>query len=167
MWAVYPHGVFPWTPIFYWGLNPAFNSLLPCIHSGVFMIPLLRDLAGWMGCISANKRDIINALENGNSVLITPGGLQDIQYKYNKIKKRRGFLKIAKETKTSVVPVWIDGERQHYSYFIWGNSYLPFLPKKIQTRIIIGEPISLKNISVEEGYDLYYSAISKLQNQKR
>lgn len=63
IWAVYPHGILPWTAIFFWGLNPAFDDVVPCIHGMMFKIPLIREMAGWMGCTSVDSKDMLNALQ--------------------------------------------------------------------------------------------------------
>lgn len=184
MWTVYPHGILPWTAIFFWGLNPKFKSVIPCIHSSIFMIPLIRDMAGWMGCTTVDKQDMITALNNSGRIVMAPGGIADIAAKGNDVVKRMGFLKLAKETGACVVPIWIPEERSYYSMwlplgrtlesflcypfpmFTWGLFWLPFIPKKIKTRILVGDPIQLKDISVKQAYTLYYKAIVDLQKIK-
>jgi len=183
MWTVNPHGIFPWTAIFYWGLNPKYEYVVPCIHSSIFLIPLIRDMAGWIGCTSVKREDIEIALKKTGRIVMAPGGIADIANTGNTVKKRYGFLRLAKRTGSCVVPIWIPEERSYYRMwlpfgrslerffrypipmFMWGSLFLPFLPKKIQTRIYAGDPISLENISVEKGYELYYKSISELQKK--
>lgn len=183
MWTVYPHGILPWTAIFFWGVNPAFKKVVPCIHSTIFLIPLLREMAGWMGCTTVSEKDIKTGLENTGRIVMAPGGIADIANEGNEVKKRRGFLRVAKEEGASVVPVWIPEERSYYRMwmpmgrtlerwlrypvpmFIWGMTLMPLLPRRVRTRIFVGDPISMVGLDIEQGYKLYYEAIEKLQKQ--
>lgn len=185
MWTVYPHGILPWTAIFFWGVNPAFKKVIPCIHSTIFMIPLLREMAGWMGCTTVSEQDIKCGLWETGRIVMAPGGIADIANEGNDIKKRRGFLRVAKEAGAHVVPVWIPEERSYYRMwmplgrslekwlrypvpmFIWGMTLMPLLPKRVKTRIFVGDPIYMKDRDIEKGYEMYYKAIKQLQEQAR
>jgi hypothetical protein len=184
MWAVYPHGIFPWTAIFHWALNPRFKDTIPCMHGLVMKIPLIRDMAGWCGATSVSSDDMITALNTTGRVIMCPDGIAGMAMKGRELKKRRGFLRIAKETNTYVVPVWIPEERSYYRMwmplgrtlepwlrypiplFVWGMLLFPLMPRMIQTRIYVGSSIHMNATkSVEQGYIEFYQAIEDLQEQ--
>ena len=173
--AVYPHGVIPWAGIFYWGLNPAFPDLTLCIHSFVFLVPGLREIAGWMGCTSVSANDIKTAC---GKVLLYPGGIDDIAYRGNDVYKRHGFIKLAKEMGATIYPVWLPDERKLCDIYLpFGNFFKPligfpfplfmwpFWPRRTECRIIYGEPFSMENLSVEAGFEKYFGEIARLQKE--
>ena len=104
--------------------------------------------------------------------------------KGRELKKRKGFLRLAKETNSQVVPVWIPEERSYYRIwmplghvlepwlrypiplFIWGILFFPLLPRRVKTRIYVGTPIQIGAVkSVEQAYQEFYQAIEDLQEQ--
>ena len=184
MWAVYPHGVFPWTATFHWALNPRFKDTIPCMHGLVLNIPFIRDMAGWCGTTSVSEADMTAALDKTGRIMMCPDGIAGMAMKGRELKKRRGFLRIAKNTDTHVVPVWIPEERSYYRMwmplgrtlepwlrypiplFVWGMLLFPLMPRMLQTRIYVGNPIHMNGVkSVDQGYVEFYQAISDLQEQ--
>lgn len=186
MWAIYPHGVFPWSAIFHWALNPRFKNTVPCMHGLVLKTPIVGDLAGWAGATSVSEKDMTDALQRTGRIVMCPEGIAGMANRGREVKKRRGFLSLAKKTGTHVVPIWIPEERSYYTMwlpfgrilepwlrypiplFVWGRLLFPMMPKRVKTRIYVGAPISLgENKSVEQGYEEFYGAISDLQDQAK
>lgn len=113
---------------------------------------------------------------------MAPGGIADIANTGNVVTKRYGFLKLAKQTCTPVVPVWIPEERSYYSMwlpmgrvlerwlsypvpmFIWGSRFFPLMPKRIATRIFVGDAIHMNETTdLDVAHAAFYSSIAKLQ----
>lgn len=184
MYAIYPHGTLPVSTFFYFCTNgPEFPDTITCIHSAVFKIPLLSDIAQWLNCTTVSKHDIVTALNSTGSIAINPGGIQDIAFTdTSTVCKRYGFLRIAKEEKCLVVPIWIPQERSFFS--VWmplGRTLEPYLgypfplfiwplfPRRIKSTIRVGNAIdfSSKNISVEDAYNQFYNVeLPFLQSMK-
>jgi len=179
IWAIYPHGHFSLTAVFYWALNPKFIKARAVIHSALFYLPVFGTFAKWINGIHATESCMRTALEKKESLYMCPGGISDIANTGNNIKKRYGFLRIAKELKSAVVPVWCPDERSYYTHwlpfgdltvpflgfplpmFVWGLWAFPLWPNPVkQSRIYIGTPILYTN---DNHADAYYDEISRLQ----
>lgn len=125
----FPHGAFGT------GSAIAFASTLPLateayplhkptciILSSVFYIPILRDLALFLGYCSSSKESLTYLLSKpggGNIVCLVAGGIKEMQYCYpNKykfvLKNRKGFIKIALKTGSPLLPVIVFGENDIY-----------------------------------------------------
>ena len=173
LYAIYPHGVLPVTTFFYWCVNPdQFPDTITCVHSVVFQIPLIKDVAQWLSLTSVREDDIVGAYKKTTRVAINPGGVGDIgnNSSSNDVCKRHGFLRVAKEMDALVIPIWVPQERSFFS--VWkpfGDILVPYLrypfplfiwpifPRKIQTDIMVGNAIDMKEFTVEEGYDQFYN----------
>lgn len=173
MYAIYPHGTLPVSTFFYFCTNgDQFPTLITCIHSAVFKIPFLRDVAQWLNCTTVTKEDIIEAIRMTDQIAINPGGVGDIAYTdTTTVCQRRGFLCIAKEEKCLVVPIWIPQERSFFSVFMpLGRVLEPYLgypfplfiwpifPRKLKTVIRVGNAIDMgkPDFSIEDGFKQFY-----------
>lgn len=147
IYAIYPHGHFAITPLVYFALNPRFREAKPAVHSALFWIPVFGTLMRWIGAISVRRKEMVDTLRGGRSIYMTPGGLADIANTGNTVKRRNGFLEVAKEAGVRVVPIWCPRERSYYTQwlplgrkledffyfpvplFLWGLWWFPFLPR--------------------------------------
>jgi hypothetical protein len=98
-------------------LHPILKKSKLAVHSMIFQVPILRELAMMMGFIPATKENILHYLEKGVSVSLFPGGVKEMSFCSSEenicyIKKRKGFLDIAKEYK--IVPVYVHGEQNFF-----------------------------------------------------
>ncbi len=81
------------------------------MHPKVWQLsPPLGQLAAFCGAIEAHPKMAIAALSSGASVLVYPGGLQDVFRPYNLRHKiyfagRQGFIKLALRENVPIVPV--------------------------------------------------------------
>jgi len=144
------------------------NKLRTLAASILFMIPCIREIALWTGCIDANRKTASKALDNGRSLLILPGGeAEQILTTYGQeriyLQSRKGFLKLAMRKNVPVVPVYVFGSSDLFytstafatprkwiqkkfgiclpiCYGLWG-SFCP-LPKTIT--IVFGSPLTFQ-----------------------
>lgn len=172
IYAIYPHGHFAITPLIYFALNPRFKAAKPAVHSALFYIPVFSTLMNWLGAIPASRKDMVNTLKEGKSIYMTPGGVADICNTGNNVKKRYGFLNVAKEAGVKVIPIWCPMERSYYTQylplgrifeslfyfpipmFLWGLWWFPFLPRGASdSPICVGPSIDPKKDDFWEAFD--------------
>jgi 1-acyl-sn-glycerol-3-phosphate acyltransferase len=97
------------------------------MHPKVWQVePKLAELAGKMGAIPARTDLAIAALRKGASLLVYPGGAQDVFRPYaerNRIHLagRKGFIKLALREKVPIVPVISLGA--HDTLIVLGDCY--------------------------------------------
>ena len=175
IYAIYPHGHFSLSAVFVWALNPQFADATAVIHSALFYMPIVGTFARWIGAVGATESEMKRALEKG-SIYMCPGGVADICNEGTDLKKRRGFLRIAREVGVRVVPVWCPEERSYYSHclplghtltwllgfpvpmIIWGKWWCPLLPNTVESSpIVLGDPM-------EPDDELFWEEMEKLQN---
>ena len=187
MWAFYPHGILSFTAMFNFVLNPVTEHIRACVHSGGFISPFFGLFLAWLNCIHVSRKSMMANLEAGNHIFLSPGGLVEAAYEGNHYKKRDGFLKIALETKSAVVPCWFPDERSYYKVwlplgertqpvlhypfpmFVWGKWWLPILPRvpEKESRVLIGKKIDfgapeLADITIHDAQQLFYNEMDRL-----
>lgn len=97
------------------------------MHPSVWKVnPDLGQLAGKLGAIQAHPRMAIAALQKGASVLVYPGGPQDIFRPHEHRHKiffagRKGFIKLALREKVPIVPAISYGA--HDTLIVLGDCY--------------------------------------------
>lgn len=119
--AFHPHGVQPFT-VFWIQLSRAWRAAMPgkrfCVMTAsvTHAVPLMRDLLQWLGGREVSKESILHALGKGESVLLVPGGQQEmIESRSNMgetrvITKHVGFIRLAMQEGVPLVPVLSLGE---------------------------------------------------------
>jgi len=125
LFALSPHGIMPltgaWLPS-----HPDFVKVFGDFD--VFMLgatvlnmtPFLRDLAQWAGVRQVTRRTFTSTLQDGKTVLMIPGGVAELtvsdsrEKKVNLIYNHKGFVKVALETGTSIIPMFSFGETQYF-----------------------------------------------------
>lgn len=174
LFASFPHGLFPIAFPMMSGIAhvvfPEFNGIMPvtAIASNMFKAPIISPMLTWLGCVPANECDIKNALKN-NVCFLLPDGIagvfhSDAEREQIYIHKRKGFIKIAIEEGSSLVPVYCFGHTQvfhvfpgHESWFanisrrlkfsivfFIGHSIIPFLPRQVPIVFVIGKAIKVE-----------------------
>lgn len=146
VYAIYPHGHFAVTSLIFFALNPRFAKAKAAVHSFLFWVPLFSTFVRWIGAVDVSREAMLATLRAGTSIYMTPGGVAEISLQGDQIKKRSGFLSVARDAGVRVVPVWCPAERGYYSqitplgftlerwlYFpipmiLWGLWWCPLLP---------------------------------------
>ena len=127
-----PHGLmaFSWFFHFSYCLSkwPEETSRpLLAVHSLLFRIPFAREILEANRCIEASEEEIQKALEKGHSVAIVIGGVEEMNYSGEKrvkliLKKRKGYIRIAKQRGIPIVPLYAEGENELFQKepsFLW------------------------------------------------
>lgn len=122
LYIAHPHGLFFMAPFFHWAARvtdwpEGLARLRPAVHSIFFKIPGVRELMEAHGAIEATEAEIEAALRRGDSVILMPGGVQEIGTSNRKgltvvIRRRRGYLRIAQRVGCPIVPVLTFGEAE-------------------------------------------------------
>ena len=117
--ATFPHGVASDYRI---AMDGILHTVLPNISdkisvlgaSVLFLIPLVREMALWTGCIDARRSVAEKAIKKGCSILVLPGGeAEQIRTFYGRervfLKNRKGFIKLAMRKRyscNSIICLW-------------------------------------------------------------
>ena len=147
MYAVEPHGVFPVA------LNLHFSFFTRVAATSIlFEIPLVAGVVRLFGAIPATRDNIVFALLNGEPVALCPSGIRGLLER--RVVERTGFLRIAMETGTKVVPVWSHNEWRAFQWWIpfprvttwllttfWAPFGIFSWPRTFHTRLTEGDPI--------------------------
>lgn len=190
MWALYPHGTISYTAIFFWSLNPKTAHVRPAVHSGGFFAPFFALFTAWLHCIHVTWEQMSSTLQEGGQLFLSPGGLSESWYDGDNYIKRKGFISIAMETRSILVPVWFPEERSYFTrimwswshwstqwfgfpipVFFWGRTRLPFLPRTPppngESRLLFGESMDFSmrpfsEMSAEEARNYFYAELDAL-----
>ena len=122
LYIAHPHGLFFMAPFFHWAARvtdwpEGLARVRPAVHSIFFKIPGVRELFEAHGAIEATEKEIEATLRRGYSVILMPGGVQEIGCASGTqltvvIRKRRGYLRIAQRVGCPIVPVLTFGEAE-------------------------------------------------------
>lgn len=132
-----PHSVFP-VSIFWGTLNvlPS-HKMLCCASSSLFFVPMAKHILTWAGMVSADKKSIVKYLNDGYSLNLCPGGVQEVRYLANKnecvmfLKARTGIIRLALEQGVCLIPSITFGLHKAYDYYVFDNEFVNFLARKI------------------------------------
>lgn len=128
MFCLHPHGVFSLSHAINFATNgtgffthfPGIKCLLVTLRQQ-FKVPFHREYLLGMGAVEVSRESLLNTLTKGPgwSVAIVPGGSQEALDSVNgtmrlTILRRKGFVRIALRTGTSLVPVFAFGENELY-----------------------------------------------------
>lgn len=155
-----------------------------------FYVPAYRDLLLAGGVIDAARYNARQALDDGYSIALVPGGATEALYAGKEVlvlKHRLGFVRLAMETGADLVPVYSFGETRCYDQL---STVLPFvkpvqvkfqkifglslplvtniIPKRVKVTLVVGKPIPVtKNHSpsyheVKALLEVYVKAVHDL-----
>uniref|UniRef100_A0A6B2LFU7 diacylglycerol O-acyltransferase n=1 Tax=Arcella intermedia TaxID=1963864 RepID=A0A6B2LFU7_9EUKA len=141
----------------------------------VHKIPLYRDLMLWLGVVDAGKTTAHKLLASGRSMYLIPGGVMEqmltIEGKHRVyLNTRKGFVRLAVEFGTDLVPVYTFGETSLFSlspfllnFRLWIASKfqiaipifyskrwgipIPFLNYPVPLKVCVGPPIKVNQMS--------------------
>lgn len=167
--AAEPHSVFPLgivvlTPQS--GVLPV-KKLRALATSAVFWTPGVRHIWTWLGVAPVSKKSFTQFLQKGISCIVVPGGVQECLYLEKGrevvfLKKRFGFIKIAIETGSPLVPTYCFGQSNTYKWWkpkgkwydqisrrigftpliFWGRFGGP-VPFRSPMHYVVGKPIAV------------------------
>ena len=184
--AYEPHGVLPLIMCIFagsvrkpasLGLPRQLDHAAILASDAVFWVPILRNLWYWLGLRSVSRESIDRLLdEEKTSIVLCPGGITEclVMQPYNEavyLRRRKGFVRMAKKHGASIVPVFGVGQSEMYSYWrplydapstawtrrmfvrmskllrfvpmvAWGRAFTP-LPYRKRVKVVIGAPIAV------------------------
>jgi len=163
--------------------------------NATFLTPILREWILALGFISANKSTLKNTLRDQSVVLIAGGAAEALHAQRDTmklyLKNRKGFVRLAMETKKSLIPCIGFGENEIYDTlvtskgdigwrgFIWRlqESFMritsvsppiitnPF-PRPVKLTTVVGAPLPLdESKSVDENHVVYLDALRQLYHK--
>lgn len=158
MYGLHPHGLIAQGRILHMiqsssELRPYFVKSYQGIHSGLFRIPILREILLLGRCVPAHESFMKSCIDKGYSIAIYPGGSREVKFcadtvdsntDYLYLKKRKGFVRMALENKIPLVPVlfWEDQTRFQYVH----TDLIKKLSKLI--RLVTGQSVNLNIIQM-------------------
>ena len=182
MW--HPHGVFASSMFFHTSTSftkwPSQLRNTKLVASGVVMkMPFMKELYNEFNTIPSDYHVMKGALESGDSISVSAGGMREMLYENTVLLSRRyGIFKMALETGTPLVPVvsaddsklwkvmnipqWIQAALEPYDVcipiptFKSIGKYFGILqsPLKDPIRSIIGEPIPVEKVEAPTDSDI-------------
>ena len=178
--AFHPHGVLPFGGVY--GLTTNYDVHV-LTASACFYIPGFRDLLLHCGMSEVTKNVFLNILKTGASVGVCPGGASESMLIYPDkdviyLKHRKGFIRVAMQTATPIVPVYTFGETAtfHQSHnsiwqaisnqikqFLGFNLPLIALPQACTLTTVIGKPLHAQpQETVDQFHQRYMEALQAL-----
>jgi len=207
--AMEPHDLLPYTAFTFSRYikripGPLGSNIKCLITSAVFKLPFIRQIYSYNGCVSVGKESFRKLLSTNQTMVFFPGGVQEVLYMDPKkpeevlcyLKKRKGFVRLALETGTAIVPAFsfhLDGSYKFWipkgAFFSALSRYIGFAPvlfvgrwnipmfipypKKLH--VVIGKPIevpcegrnTVKPESVEKYHGIYMKELEALYLRHR
>lgn len=88
-----------------------------CVHWGLlWLVPVFKDFFRACGSISADAAAIVKSIRENQSLVLLPGGGEEVMWAGKKdkehivLRKKKGFIKLALRNNITLVPIWTYGE---------------------------------------------------------
>ncbi|KAG0557484.1 hypothetical protein KC19_11G134200 [Ceratodon purpureus] len=166
--SVLPLGIVILTPQS--GVLPV-NKLRALASNAVFWSPLVRHIWTWLGVAPVSRKSFSEFLKKGISCIVCPGGVQECLYMREGsevvfLKQRYGFIKVAMEAGSPLVPTFCFGQSNAYKWwkprgkwynqlsraigftpmYFWGRFGGP-VPFRTPMYYVVGKPIPVSKIT--------------------
>ncbi len=92
------------------------QNLFVGVNDAMLWTPVFGKLLQLMGCVSVGRASVNHVLDSGNSIMIVPGGIEEVlegtfdDKEVLYLAKRKGFCRVAMEHGSGVVPCFCFGE---------------------------------------------------------
>ena len=142
--AGHPHGLFHFSGtlavVFHGGRFGEVSEGRPrrpfaCVTKHVFWIPVVRELALWGGCVDAGKDTVNKLLDEGELLVLAPGGVQEMivqrEHELRLYTQHRGCFRVACEQQVPIVPVFQRGENRVFLTFSRWPEVQKFFARKV------------------------------------
>jgi hypothetical protein len=92
------------------------QNLFVGINDAMFLVPVFGKLLQLLGAVSVGRASVNRVLDSGNSIMIVPGGIDEIlegtfdDKEVLFLAKRKGFCRVAMQHNSGVVPCFCFGE---------------------------------------------------------
>lgn len=137
--AIEPHDVLPLSII---GFNDCLKGIpghrcLGIVTSFCFNMPFMKHIYTWVNAASADKKNIIRMIKSGISPVICPGGVQEVTLMENDhecvlyLKSRLGFVKLAIQQGTPIIPVFSFGLRNTFDCWLPKNKWVQKMGRQV------------------------------------
>ena len=155
LFTLHPHGIHSFGAFVNFATNATgVDDLLPNITMYVqtlgiqFKLPIWRELVAWGACGDASKECLTRVLSGnaGNAALLVVGGAEEALDAAPGtfdlvLKKRKGFVKIALQTGTNLVPTFSFGENDVYINMVRDNPSTRKFMKTVQRVLGFAVPL--------------------------
>lgn len=125
LYACRPHGILvvsAWLTFLSGKLDRRGRPVVVAAHSVVCSIPFIRELLLLpLGIIDVSEKSILNAIKNGCSVAIMPGGVREMGPPLFPLPEQPGVIRLGHEYGINVVPVHFGGEDD--LFWIWHGEW--------------------------------------------
>eukprot|EP00455_Lapot_gusevi_P053169 TRINITY_DN823_c0_g1_i4.p1 TRINITY_DN823_c0_g1~~TRINITY_DN823_c0_g1_i4.p1 ORF type:complete len:337 (-),score=96.58 TRINITY_DN823_c0_g1_i4:58-1008(-) len=156
-----------------------------------FRIPIFRELLLWLGCVDASRATAVQVLKSGKSMVTLVGGMDEqllarpgdnMVY----VKDRMGFVKLALQYGTPIVPCYAFGENDLYrpSNFLFSfrkmllkkfrmalplcygvTPLFPLLPLSRPLTLVVGAPIPVAQLNPNDDLEAFNQEATRLHQR--
>lgn len=154
LYVCHPHGLYGLTWFIHFASQlsewPGSTRPVLAVHSIFFQIPILRELFVSHNCIEASEKEIQKSLEKGQSVALLVGGIEELLLTQANslklvLKKREGFVRIAKEMNVPLIPLVSPNENNLFT--LVEHSWIHWFQTAIYKHLHLAIPLpSLSNL---------------------
>lgn len=185
---ILPYGVFVFNSVFGFLPGRMGETARVLMTGAIFQLPIIKHVYTWVGGLPVDKKTFRSRLAKNECVAFVPGGVQEVTLIDPKkreelllyLRNRKGFIKLALERGTPIVPTFIFHMDESYGFvtpkgkfmnkiarkigflpvFFWGRFGIPFgIPNPQKITVVMGEPLDVpcqgESIS-EESVDTYH-----------